>query len=577
MFQLLLSCFLLCSSLIQLQQPAYAIRKSYVVYLGSHSHGPRPSSADMDSATNSHHNLLASVLGSQEKAREAMFYSYNKHINGFAALLEEEEAQKLKKNPKVVAVFLSQSHKLHTTRSWAFLGQERNNGRVRLDSAWVKGHFGQNVIIGSIDTGVWPESKSFQDNGYSPIPKKWRGGSKCELFSLSTSSKKTLCNRKIIGARTFFRGYETKHGPLRPSTRISARDTVGHGTHTLSTAGGNFVRDVSVLRNGNGTAKGGSPRARLAVYKVCWGHDNSEDCTDEDLLRAFDQAIDDGVNVLSVSIGRSVVPNVNDMLTNGISIGSFHAVSRGVLVVASAGNRGPELQTVSNVAPWIFTIASNSIDREFSNNITLSNGKLMKGTSLATNSTSRQLIPVLIAGNARLSNATFDDADHCKPGTLDPNKVTGSILVCRRGRSLRPVDKGQEAKRAGALKMIMQNDKELNTATADAQALDGSNVGYEPPKKNENGSDQEKNPFGVKNLTAFLNNAKTFVPVKPAPKVSAFSSRGPNVILPSILKPDVTAPGQNIIAAYSSGASPTNLDSDVSRYDYNVISRILGL
>ncbi|XP_054817615.1 subtilisin-like protease Glyma18g48580 [Prosopis cineraria] len=568
-----LSSFLLCSFFfIQLHQRAYAIEKSYVVYLGSHSHGPKPSSADMDSATNSHHDLLASVLRSHEKAKEAMFYSYNKHINGFAALLEDEEAEELKKNPKVVSVFLSQSHKLHTTRSWDFLGQEKN-GRVRSDSAWVKGNFGDNVIIGAIDTGVWPESRSFRDNGYGPIPEKWRGGSKCELFSLSGPLNQTLCNRKIVGARTFFKGYETKHGSLSPSTQISARDTVGHGTHTLSTAGGNFVREVSVLRNGNGTAKGGSPRARLAVYKVCWGRDNSEECTDEDLLQAFDHAIDDGVDVLSISVGRSTVPNVNDMLTNGISIGSFHAISRGILVVASAGNDGPELQTVSNVAPWIFTIASGSIDREFSDNITLSNGQRMKGTSLATNSTSRQLIPVIIAGNARLSNATFDDADHCKPGTLDPNKVRGSILVCRRGRSLRPVDKGQEAKRAGALKMVLQNDKELNTATADAQVIDTSNFPtYHHQRKNKNTSQQQKNPFDVKNLTAFLDNAKTFIPIKPAPKVSAFSSRGPNLILPSILKPDVTAPGQDIIAAYSSAASPTNLDSDVGRFDYNILS-----
>ncbi|XP_028803994.1 subtilisin-like protease Glyma18g48580 [Neltuma alba] len=575
MFQLLLSSFLLCSSfIIELQlQPAYAInKKSYIVYLGSHSHGPRPSSVDMDSATNSHHDLLASVLGSHEKAREAMFYSYNKHINGFAALLEDEEAQELKRNPRVVSVFLSQSHKLHTTRSWDFLEQERNGG-VRLDSAWVKGNFGHNVIIGSIDTGVWPESRSFRDDGYEPIPSKWRGRSQCELFSLGGDSNKTLCNRKIIGARTFSQGYQAKHGPFSPSTQISARDTAGHGTHTLSTAGGDFVRDVSVLRNGNGTAKGGSPKARLAVYKVCWGLNDSEECTDEDLIKAFDEAIHDGVDVLSVSIGRSTVPEVNDMLTNGISIGSFHAVSRGVLVVASAGNDGPELQTVSNAAPWIFTVSSGSIDRDFSNNITLSNGQLMQGTSLATNSTTRQLVPLLIAGNARLPNATFDDADHCKPGTLDPNKVRGSILVCRRGRSLRPVDKGQEAKRAGALQMILQNDGQLNTATADAQVIDSSNVpAYHHPTKSNNTSQQEKNPFDVQNLAAFLNNAKTFIPIKPAPKVSAFSSRGPNLILPSILKPDVTAPGQDIIAAYSSGASPTNLDLDVGSFDYNILS-----
>ncbi|XP_054789719.1 subtilisin-like protease Glyma18g48580 [Prosopis cineraria] len=575
MFHHLLSSLLVCSFL-QLQRPAHAIKKSYVVYLGSHSHGSRPSSADMDIATSSHYDLLASVLGSHERAKEAMFYSYNKHINGFAALLEEEEAAEIKKNPKVVSVFLSQSHKLHTTRSWGFLGQERN-GRVIADSAWVKGRFGQNVIIGSLDTGVWPESRSFRDDGYGPIPKKWRGGSKCKLYSLSGRSNMTLCNRKLIGAKTFYKAYEIKHGSLGPSNGISARDFEGHGTHTLSTAGGNFVRNVSVLNNGNGTAKGGSPRARLAVYKVCWGRDNSEDCTDEDLISAFDHAIDDGVNVLSVSIGRSAVPDINDMLTNGISIGSFHAVSRGIIVVASAGNDGPELQTVSNVAPWIFTVASGSIDRDFTDNITLGNGQRIKGTSLATNSTSQKLIPVVIGGNVKLPNATFQDAQLCRPGTLDPTKVRGRILVCQRGRSLRPVDKGAEAKRVGALKMILRNDEQFNTATADAHVIDTSNVPTKkpppPPTHHSHGNDLSDYLDNNKNPLAFLDNAKTIIPKRPAPKVSTFSSRGPNMILPSILEPDVTAPGQDIIAAYSSAASPTNLDSDVGRhFDYNILS-----
>ncbi|KAI9114223.1 hypothetical protein K1719_014873 [Acacia pycnantha] len=569
MFQLLLSSFLLCSFL-QLHQPAYAIKKSYVVYLGSHSHGPKPSSADMDFATSSHYALLASVLGSHERAKEVIFYSYNRHINGFAALLEEHEAAEIRKNPKVVSVFLGQSHKLQTTRSWGFLGQEKN-GRVRADSAWVKGRFGQNVIIGSLDTGVWPESKSFRDDEYGPIPKRWRGGSKCELYSLSGPRSRTLCNRKLIGARTFHNAYEIKHGSLGPSSGINARDMVGHGTHTLSTAGGSFVRNVSVLNNGNGTAKGGSPRARLAVYKVCWGPSSAEDCTDEDMISAYDRAIDDGVDIISVSIGGIAVPNVNDMLTNGISIGSFHAVTRGIIVVAAAGNYGPEPQTVGNVAPWIFTIASGSIDREFSNNITLGNGQVVQGTSLATNSTFQTFIPVVIAGNARLPNASFQDAQLCNTGTLDPTKVRGRILICQRGRTLRPVGKGAEAKRVGALQMILQSDPELNARTADAQPVDTSNV----PQGGGGGMSHNTSQsyfYENKNPVAFMNNAKTFIPIRPAPIVSAFSSRGPNVILPSILKPDVTAPGHDIIAAYSSAASPTNLDSDERRFDYNILT-----
>ncbi|XP_028751987.1 subtilisin-like protease Glyma18g48580 [Neltuma alba] len=568
MFHLLLSSFLLCNFL-PLLQPAYAIKKSYVIYLGSHSHGPKPSSADMDFATSSHYDLLASVLGSHERAKEAIYYSYNRHINGFAALLEDDEAEKIKKNPKVVSVFLGQSHKLHTTRSWGFLGQERN-GRVRADSALVKGRFGQNVIIGSLDTGVWPESKSFRDDGYGPVPTRWRGGSKCELYSLSGPNR-TLCNRKLIGAKAFYNAYQIKHG--RVTGGISARDVVGHGTHTLSTAGGNLVRNVSVQNNGNGAAKGGSPRARLAVYKVCWGLHNAEDCVDEDTIKAFDQAIDDGVDIISVSLGGIAVPNVNDMLTDGISIGSFHAVSRGIIVVASAGNEGPEFQTVANVAPWIFTIAAGSIDREFSNNITLGNGQIIKGTSIDTNSRSQRLIPVVIAGNARLPNVTFQDAQLCKAGTLDPRKVRGRIVVCQRGRSLRPVDKGQEANRVQALQMILQNDKQLNTRTADVQPTGTSNIPYPPPPDQSETRKKSRSYFsGNKKPLAAMSNARTFIPKRPAPIVSAFSSRGPNMILPSILKPDVTAPGQDIIAAYSSAASPTNLDSDQRRFDYNALS-----
>ncbi|RDX96024.1 Subtilisin-like protease, partial [Mucuna pruriens] len=126
---------------------------TYIVYMGGHSHGPNPSPSDLKTATNSHHHLLASVLGSHEKAKEAIMYSYNKHINGFAALLEAEEASVIEKNPNVVSVFLSKEHKLHTTRSWDFLGLEKN-GKIPANSAWTKARFGENIIIANIDTGM---------------------------------------------------------------------------------------------------------------------------------------------------------------------------------------------------------------------------------------------------------------------------------------------------------------------------------------------------------------------------------------------------------------------------------------
>ncbi|QCD85930.1 Peptidase S8 [Vigna unguiculata] len=240
---------------------------TYIVYLGEHSHGQTPSLRDLESATNSHHHLLAPVLGSHEKAKEVVIYSYNKHINGFAALLEEEEASEIAKNPSVISVFLSKEYKLHTTRSWDFLGMEKYGG-IPTESAWLKGKFGEDTVIANLDSGVWPEHPSFSDNGFGPLPSTWRGNGVCQIDHVSPPNK-TFCNRKLIGARIFSSSYEAHYGKLDPS-KHTARDFVGHGTHTMSIAAGNFAPGATVFGNGNGTAKGGSPKARIAAYKVCW-------------------------------------------------------------------------------------------------------------------------------------------------------------------------------------------------------------------------------------------------------------------------------------------------------------------
>ena len=179
-------------------------------------------------------------------------------------------------------------------------------------------------------------------------------------------------NRKLIGARFFNKAFEAANGQLDPSNE-TARDFVGHGTHTLSTAGGNFVPGARVFAVGNGTAKGGSPRARVAAYKVCWSLTDPASCYGADVLAAIDQAIDDGVDVINVSFGVSYVVTAEGIFTDEISIGAFHAISKNILLVASAGNDGPTPGTVANVAPWVFTIAASTLDRDFSSNLTINN------------------------------------------------------------------------------------------------------------------------------------------------------------------------------------------------------------
>lgn len=162
-------------------------------------------------------------------------------------------------------------------------------------------------------------------------------------------------------------------GPLN-STFNTPRDAEGHGSHTLSTAGGNFVAGASVFGYGNGTAKGGSPKSRVAAYKVCFPPVGGNECFDADILAAFDTAIHDGVDVLSVSLGGDPAPFHND----SVAIGSFHAVKHGIVVVCSAGNSGPNLGTASNLAPWQITVGASTIDRQFSSLVVLGNKMTLK-------------------------------------------------------------------------------------------------------------------------------------------------------------------------------------------------------
>jgi len=158
---------------------------------------------------------------------------------------------------------------------------------------------------------------------------------------------------------------------------LSARDYEGHGSHTLSTAGGNVVPGANVFGFGNGTASGGSPKARVAAYKACW----PPGCFDADIFAAFEAAISDGVNVITMSVGSE---NPSEFSESAISVGSFHAVSHGITLIASGGNSGPVPGSVSNNEPWTLTVGASTIDRDFASNVVLGNRKIFKVRMLFT-------------------------------------------------------------------------------------------------------------------------------------------------------------------------------------------------
>ncbi|XP_031284041.1 subtilisin-like protease SBT5.3 isoform X1 [Pistacia vera] len=550
--------------LLSQQSPTIATKKSFVVYLGEHSHGPELSSVDLNQVTKSHHEFLGSFLGSGDNPQDAIFYSYTRHINGFAAKLDDAVAAEIAKHPKVVSVFLNQGRKLHTTHSWEFLGLE-HGGRIPANSIWNKARYGEDTIIGNLDTvllfngivlGVWPESKSFIDEGLGPIPSKWKGI--CENEKDATFH----CKRKLIGARYFNKGYASVAGPLN-STYDSPRDNDGHGSHTLSTAGGNFVDKASVFGLGKGTAKGGSPKARVAAYKVCWPPVAGDECYDADILAAFDIAIHDGVDVLSVSLGGDPSAFFND----SIAIGSFHAIKQGIVVVCSAGNSGPADSTVSNIAPWLITVGASTMDRDFPSYVVLGNKKRFEGQSISsTGLPKNEFFPIISAADAKAANASILDALECQDGTLDPKKAKGKILVCLRGVNAR-VDKGQQALLAGAVGIVLANNEDTaNDIIADAHVLPATHINF------SNGVSVYRYINSTKNPVAYITRATTKLGTKPAPFMAAFSSNGPNKVTPEILKPDITAPGVSVIAAYTLAEGPTNQDFDKRRVLYNSIS-----
>ncbi|XP_050371390.1 subtilisin-like protease SBT5.4 [Argentina anserina] len=539
-----------------LQTPTLSIEKPYIVYLGAHSHGSNPSFTDLDFIRNSHCDFLGSFLRSNKSAKDAIFYSYTRHINGFAAILEEEEAAQIAEDPNVISVFLNKGRKVQTTRSWNFLGLE-TNGLIPSDSIWKKARFGEDTIIANIDTGVWPESKSFSDEGLGPIPSKWRGI--CQKDTMQVH-----CNRKLIGTRYFNNGIAMYAGPLN-SSYYTVRDYDGHGSHTLSTAAGGFVPGVSVFGNGNGTTKGGSPQSRVAAYKVCWPPVEGNGCFEADILAAFDAAISDGVDVISVSLGGGTEEFFND----GIAIGSFHAIKKGIVVVTAAGNAGPDPGTVLHLSPWLLTVGASTIDREFTSYVTLGNKKQLKGASLSSKGLpSHMFYPLISAADARDADASTREAELCNDGALDPRKVQGKILVC-----LQEYDehertaKSQQAYVAGAVGMILVNDeKSGNDVVADPHVLPVSHLNYTDGKHVLDYIKYTKTPV------AYLTPVKTELGTKPAPLVAPFSSRGPNLLEQAILKPDIIAPGVSIIAAYTEATGPTYQLSDTRRVPFNVQS-----
>lgn len=472
-------------------------------------------------------------------------------ITGFAVLMTPGEATYMRTMPGVIGVFQETVMQLQTTHTPEEVGLEM----MRSNGLWNVSRFGDDVIVGMLDTGVWPESESLSDTGLGPIPDRWRG--QCVPGARFTTQN---CNKKLIGARYFYQGYEAAVGPINGSEEYkSARDSDGHGTHTSSTAAGSPVPGASLFGLAPGVATGMAPKARIAAYKVCW----ASGCFSSDIIAGFDSAVADGVDVISVSLGGDPV----DYFQDPIAIASFGAVTKGVFVSCAAGNSGPGAGTVSNSAPWITTVGASTVDRSFPVNVIVGNGfKTVPGISLYGGpGLGSDPLPLTTGSDCAMGNVS--NARLCLPGSLDPNLVRGKIVLCYRGVTAR-VSKGQVVLAAGGAGMVLSNTADYgDSLIADPHVLPATFVGYIGGQFLEAYAAATTNPVASLTLPP-----QTVLGVKPAPAVTGFSSRGPTVQNPQLLKPDVIGPGLNILAAWPSETPPTQLSDDPRRVNFNIVS-----
>ncbi|MDY0908543.1 S8 family serine peptidase [Microbacterium sp. CFBP9034] len=500
-------------------------------------------------------------------------YSYVYSFNGFAAELTPAQAAELQAQPDVVAVHPDQLVETDTSSTPSFLGLDGEGGlwdRLGGPTGGKKTPgAGEDIVIGVIDSGIWPEVGSFSDRStsnklvYQGKPEGFRGTCASAENVGDDSWDTNLCNNKLVTAQYFNAAWGGNEGVAQqlPWEFLSPRDYNGHGTHTASTAGGNHGVDVTGPAAMFGEISGIAPRARIASYKALWSVEDGTTANGytSDMVAAIDRAVADGVDVINYSVSGSST----DFL-EPTEAAFLNAAAAGIFVSASAGNSGPDAATVAHPGPWLTTVAAGTHDRTTTGAVVLGNGARYAGVSVSDRAVGPA--PLISGGAARAAGASMGAGARCYPASanngkpaLDPAKVTGKIVLCERGGDIARVDSSRAVAEAGGVGMIFVNAFE-NSLNADFHSVPTVHL-----PDSESGA-----------ISAYAASAGATATIEKAvianggkaPFTAAFSSRGPLVAgNGDVLKPDVIAPGQDILAAVAppgQGGMDFNLMSGTS-------------
>jgi subtilisin family serine protease len=468
--------------------------------------------------------------------------TYEFALSGFSALLTAVEAEKLRSEKGVVAVIRDELRQIHTDTSGDFLGLADAGG------VYASGIDGSGVVVGIIDTGIWPEHPSFDGTGYpeppvsiddvdtNPDPDEEEILLGCNFGNTAhePTDAPFECNSKLIGARDMRSLYNAFIGP---ELFDSARDFDGHGSHTAGTAAGNADVEASIFGIPRGTISGIAPRAHIVAYKGC----GDLGCFGGDLADAIDQAVADGVDVINYSIG-SLTPG----LDGPDDIAFLFATAAGVHVATSNGNAGPGASTVGSPAsvPWLTSVGASHHSRMFQGSAKLGDGTEYFGASVTHG-----------VGPAKLVDAAQLRNELCSPDVRFTPPPRGAIVLCKGavGRAA----KSRAVTEQGGVGMILYNDADHQTLPSDNHFVPTVHV------SNADGlaikayiASTAPGVGGGKSLGK-MAKAELFggeaVEREVAPFMAYFSSRGPvgSPASADIIKPDVTAPGVQILAANS--------------------------